>query len=49
MTRFRIGSINDPRQQAKVMDDKMSIARRRRHCAYDDDYLEKVVSKIIHA
>jgi predicted transposase YbfD/YdcC len=33
----------------KNMDDKMSIARRRRHCAYDDDYLEKVVSKIIHA
>ncbi len=24
----------------KSMDDKMSIARRRRHCAYDDDYLE---------
>ena len=30
----------------KSMDDKMSIARRRRHCAYDDDYLEKVIRKI---
>ena len=30
----------------KSMDDKMSVARRRRHCAYDDDYLEKVIRKI---
>ena len=30
----------------KSMDDKMSIARRRRHCAYDDDYMEKVMRKI---
>ena len=30
----------------KTMDDKMSVARRRRHCAYDDAYLEKVISKI---
>lgn len=30
----------------KSMDDKMSIARRRRHCSYDDDYLEKVIRKI---
>ena len=32
----------------KSMDDKMSVARRRRHCAYDDDYLEKVM-RSIHA
>ena len=30
----------------KSMDDKMSVARRRRHCAYDDVYLEKVIRKI---
>ncbi len=30
----------------KNMDDKMSVARRRRHCAYDDAYLEKVVLSI---
>ena len=28
------------------MDDKMSVARRRRHCAYDDDYLAKVILSI---
>ena len=28
------------------MDDKMSLARRRRHCAYDDDYLAKVILSI---
>ena len=33
----------------KNMDDKMSVARRRRHCAYDDAYLEKVIEKIVHA
>ncbi|MBR7172898.1 MAG: ISAs1 family transposase [Clostridia bacterium] len=33
----------------KTMDDKMSVARRRRHCAYDDAYLEKVISKLVHA
>ena len=32
----------------KHMDDKMSIARRRRHCAYDNDYL-KIVMFSIHA
>ena len=32
----------------KRMDDKMSVARRRRHCAYDDDCLEKVM-RSIHA
>ena len=30
----------------KNMDDKMSVARRRRHCAYDDAYLEKVILSI---
>ena len=30
----------------KNMDDKMSVARRRRHCAYDDDYLQKVILSI---
>ena len=33
----------------KNMDDKMSVARRRRHCAYDDAYLEKVIDKLVHA
>ena len=33
----------------KNMDDKMSVARRRRRCAYDDTYLEKVINKIVHA
>ena len=33
----------------KNMDDKMSVARRCRHCAYDDDYLEKVIMKLVHA
>ena len=33
----------------KSMDDKMSVARRRRHCAYDDAYLEKVIEKLVHA
>ena len=33
----------------KNMDDKMSVARRRRHCAYDDEYLEKVITKLVHA
>jgi predicted transposase YbfD/YdcC len=33
----------------KNMDDKMSVARRRRHCAYDDAYLEKVIEKLVHA
>ena len=33
----------------KSMDDKMSVARRRRHCAYDDAYLEKVIAKLVHA
>ena len=33
----------------KSMDDKMSVARRRRHCAYDDAYLEKVIFKLVHA
>ena len=33
----------------KNMNDKMSVARRRRHCAYDDAYLEKVISKLVHA
>lgn len=28
------------------MDDKMSLARRRRHCAYDDEYLAKVILSI---
>lgn len=32
----------------KNMDDKMSVARRRRHCAYDDDYLATVL-RSIHA
>lgn len=32
----------------KNMDDKMSVARRRRHCAYDDVYLEKVL-RAVHA
>lgn len=32
----------------KNMDDKMSVARRRRHCAYDDDYLAAVI-RSIHA
>ena len=31
----------------KNMDDKMSVARRR-HCAYDDVYLEKVL-RAVHA
>ena len=31
----------------KMMDDKMSVARRRRHCAYDDAYLEKVIEKML--
>ena len=31
----------------KNMDDKMSVARRRRHCAYDDAYLEKVIEKLL--
>ena len=30
----------------KNMNDKMSVARRRRHCAYDDAYLEKVLLSI---
>ena len=30
----------------KSMEDEMPIARRRRNCAYDDDYSEKVVRKI---
>ncbi len=30
----------------KSMNDKMSVARRRRHCSYDDDYLEKVILAI---
>lgn len=30
----------------KNMDDKMSVARRRRHCSYDDDYLKKVILSI---
>ena len=30
----------------KRMDDKMSVARRRRHCAYDDAYLAKVILSI---
>ena len=30
----------------KSMDDKMSVARRRRHCSYDDAYLEKVIAKL---
>ncbi len=30
----------------KRMDDKMSVARRRRHCAYDDVYLAKVILSI---
>ena len=33
----------------KNMDDKMSVSRRRRHCAYDDAYLEKVTEKLVHA
>ena len=33
----------------KGMDDKMSIARRRRHCPYDDAYLEKVLLRLVHA
>ena len=33
----------------KNMDDKMSVARRRRHCAYDDAYLEKVIERLVHA
>ena len=33
----------------KNMGDKMSVARRRRHCAYDDAYLEKVIEKLVHA
>ena len=32
----------------KNMDDKLSVARRRRRCAYDDAYLEKVL-RSIHA
>ena len=30
----------------KNMDDKLSVARRRRRCAYDDAYLEKVILSI---
>lgn len=30
----------------KNMNDKMSVARRRRHCAYDDDYLASVMLSI---
>ena len=30
----------------KNMDDKLSVARRRRRCAYDDAYLEKVMLSI---
>ena len=30
----------------KNMNDKMSVARRRRHCAYDDDYLASVILSI---
>lgn len=30
----------------KNMDDKMSVARRRRHCAYDDAYLQKILLSI---
>ena len=30
----------------KCMDDKLSIARRRRRCCYDDDYLQKVLLSI---
>ncbi len=30
----------------KSMKDKMSVARRRRHCAYDDDYLASVILSI---
>lgn len=30
----------------RSMDDKMSLARRRRHCAYDDAYLAKVILSI---
>ena len=33
----------------KMMDDKMSVARRRRHCAYDDVYLEKVIAKMLES
>ena len=33
----------------KNMDDKMSVARRRRRCTYDDTYLEKVINIIVHA
>lgn len=33
----------------KNLDDRMSVARRRRHCAYDDAYLERVIQKLIHA
>lgn len=32
----------------KRMDDKLSVARRRRRCAYDDTYLQKVI-RSIHA
>lgn len=32
----------------KNMNDNMSVARRRRHCAYDDDYLASVI-RSIHA
>ena len=33
----------------KMMDDKMSVARRRRHCSYDDAYLEKVIAKMLES
>ena len=33
----------------KMMDDKMSVARRIRHCSYDDAYLEKVIAKMLES
>lgn len=33
----------------KNMQDKLSVARRRRRCAYDQDYLETVITTLIHA
>ena len=30
----------------KAMPDKMSLARRRRHCAYDDAYLASVILSV---
>jgi hypothetical protein len=33
----------------KNMQDKLSVARRRRRYAYDQDYLESVITTLIHA